>query len=135
MDGRTREYLKGRFGDHYRRATISPPPAGNEREWGYITWGSGGTTMVRHNSFLDLAGGGRLVAIDVDGGGGVDVDTEGRASVCGQGVENGSGTGCRGDSLHTPIGVRRDKRGDGSDCTPTESFSLPPHSAPKSSSR
>ncbi|MFO7925364.1 MAG: DNA primase small subunit PriS [Halobacteriota archaeon] len=60
MDGRTREYLKGRFGDHYRRTTVSPPPAGNEREWGYITWGAGGTTMVRHNSYLDLAGGGDL---------------------------------------------------------------------------
>lgn len=60
MDGRTREYLKGRFGDHYRRASISPPPAGNEREWGYITWSDGGTTMVRHHSFLDLTGGGDL---------------------------------------------------------------------------
>ena len=60
MDGRTREYLKGRFGDYYRRADISPPPAGNEREWGYITWSAGGTTMVRHHSLLDLAGGGDL---------------------------------------------------------------------------
>lgn len=60
MDGRTREYLKGRFGDHYRRASVSPPPAGNEREWGYITWSAGGTTMVRHHSFLDLTGGGDL---------------------------------------------------------------------------
>jgi len=60
MDGRTREYLKGRFGDHYRRTAVSPPPAGNEREWGYITWSSGGTTMVRHHSLLDLAGGGTL---------------------------------------------------------------------------
>ena len=60
MDGRTGEYLKGRFGDHYRRTDVSPPPAGNEREWGYITWGSGGTTMVRHHSLLDLAGGGDL---------------------------------------------------------------------------
>lgn len=60
MDGRTREYLKGRFGDHYRRADISPPPAANEREWGYITWSDGGTTMVRHHSHLDLVGGGSL---------------------------------------------------------------------------
>ncbi len=60
MDGRTREYLKGRFGDHYRRTTISPPPAANEREWGYITWSSGGTTMVRHNAHIDLVGGGDL---------------------------------------------------------------------------
>lgn len=60
MDGRTREYLKGRFGDHYRRTAPSPPPAANEREWGYITWSSGGTTMVRHHSYLDLVGGGDL---------------------------------------------------------------------------
>lgn len=60
MDGRTREYLKGRFGDHYRRVEPSPPPAGNEREWGYITWSDGGTTMVRHHSYLDLVGGGDL---------------------------------------------------------------------------
>ena len=60
MDGRTREYLRGRFGDHYRRASVSPPPAANEREWGYITWSEGGTTMVRHHSFLDLVGGGDL---------------------------------------------------------------------------
>ncbi|CAI50086.1 DNA primase small subunit [Natronomonas pharaonis DSM 2160] len=60
MNGRTREYLKGRFGDHYRRASLSPPPAANEREWGYITWGDGGTTMVRHHSYLDVTGGGDL---------------------------------------------------------------------------
>ncbi|WP_254841239.1 DNA primase small subunit PriS [Natronomonas marina] len=60
MDGRTREYLRGRFGDHYRRTSVSPPPAGNEREWGYITWSEGGTTMVRHHSHLDLVGGGDL---------------------------------------------------------------------------
>lgn len=60
MDDRTREYLKGRFGDHYRRTTVSPPPAANEREWGYITWSAGGTTMVRHHSLLDLVGGGDL---------------------------------------------------------------------------
>ena len=59
MNDRTREYLKGRFGDHYRRAELSPPPAANEREWGYITWDAQ-TTMVRHHSYLDLAGGGDL---------------------------------------------------------------------------
>ena len=59
MNDRTREYLKGRFGDHYRRAELSPPPAANEREWGYITWDTE-TTMVRHRSYLDLAGGGDL---------------------------------------------------------------------------
>jgi DNA primase small subunit len=59
MDDRTRNYLKGRFGDHYRRAGLSPPPAANEREWGYITWDTQ-TTMVRHRSYLDLTGGGDL---------------------------------------------------------------------------
>jgi DNA primase small subunit len=59
MNDRTREYLKGRFGDHYRRAELSPPPAANEREWGYITWNTE-TTMVRHRSYLDVAGGGDL---------------------------------------------------------------------------
>ena len=60
MNDRTRDYLKGRFGDHYRRAELSPPPAANEREWGYITWNTETTTMVRHHSYLDLAGGGDL---------------------------------------------------------------------------
>ncbi len=60
MDSRTRDYLKGRFGDHYRRVELSPPPASNEREWGYITWNTETTTMVRHHSYLDLAGGGDL---------------------------------------------------------------------------
>jgi DNA primase small subunit len=60
MNDRTREYLKGRFGDHYRRAELSPPPAANEREWGYITWNTDTTTMVRHHSYLDLTGGGDL---------------------------------------------------------------------------
>jgi len=64
MDDRTREYLRGRFGDHYRRLTergaLDPPPAANEREWGYIPWTAGGTTMVRHESWLDVAGGGSL---------------------------------------------------------------------------
>jgi DNA primase small subunit len=54
MDGRTREYLRGRFGDYYRSASVSPPPGGDAREWGYIPWTSGGTTMVRHQSLLDL---------------------------------------------------------------------------------
>lgn len=55
MDERTREYLRGRFGDHYRRSSITPPPAANEREWGFIPWTEGpGETMVRHRSLLDL---------------------------------------------------------------------------------
>jgi len=55
MEERTQAYLRGRFGDYYRRAEITPPPDANEREWGYIPWTSGpGTTMVRHKSLLDL---------------------------------------------------------------------------------
>jgi DNA primase small subunit len=55
MDERTLSYLRGRFGDHYRRTAITPPPAANEREWGFIPWTEGpGETMVRHRSLLDL---------------------------------------------------------------------------------
>ncbi len=54
MEERTRAYLRGRFRDHYRRGEITPPPAAAEREWGYIPWSTGGTTMIRHRSLLDL---------------------------------------------------------------------------------
>jgi DNA primase small subunit len=55
MDDRTREYLKGRFGDYYRRASPVLPPDANLREWGHIPWTPGsGTTMVRHQSLYDL---------------------------------------------------------------------------------
>ena len=55
MDERTRAYLRGRFGDHYRRAEVTPPPDANEREWGYVPWTEGpGDTYIRHNSLLDL---------------------------------------------------------------------------------
>lgn len=55
MHERTQAYLRGRFGDHYRRQEITPPPAANEREWGYVPWTQGpGETYVRHNSLLDL---------------------------------------------------------------------------------
>ncbi|WP_277552953.1 DNA primase small subunit PriS [Halobaculum limi] len=55
MNRRTREYLKGRFGDYYRSASVSPPPQANEREWGHIPFTAGdGTTMVRHQSLLDI---------------------------------------------------------------------------------
>jgi len=55
MEERTRAYLRGRFGDHYRRTDPTPPPDANEREWGYIPWTEGpGETMVRHRSLLDL---------------------------------------------------------------------------------
>ncbi len=55
MEERTRAYLRGRFRDHYRRTEITPPPAANEREWGFIPWTEGPeTTMVRHRSLLEL---------------------------------------------------------------------------------
>jgi len=51
----TRAYLRGRFGDHYRRTEFTPPPEANEREWGYVPWtDSPGETMVRHRSLLDM---------------------------------------------------------------------------------
>ena len=63
MDRRTREYLKGRFGDYYRSASVSPPPAANEREWGHIPFTAGdGTTMVRHQSLLDIGEVGEFLA-------------------------------------------------------------------------
>jgi DNA primase small subunit len=55
MDRRTREYLAGRFGDYYRSAEPTRPPAAESREWGHIPWTSGPeTTMVRHQSIYDL---------------------------------------------------------------------------------
>lgn len=55
MDDRTRSYLRGRFGDHYRRTEIVAPPDARTREWGYIPWSEGpDTTMIRHRSTLDL---------------------------------------------------------------------------------
>ncbi len=58
MDEQTRGYLAERFGEFYRNAPITPPPAADEREWGYIPFtASDGTTMVRHRSLLDVAGG------------------------------------------------------------------------------
>ena len=55
MEERTRAYLRGRFGDHYRRSEFTPPPDANEREWGFVPWTDGpGETMVRHRSLLDL---------------------------------------------------------------------------------
>jgi DNA primase small subunit len=55
MEEQTLRYLRGRFGDHYRRSEITPPPDANEREWGYVPWTEGpGETYVRHKSLLDL---------------------------------------------------------------------------------
>lgn len=56
MDDRTRAYLRGRFRDYYRRASLDSPPLASSREWGYIPWSSGGTTMVRHLSLLEYGG-------------------------------------------------------------------------------
>jgi len=54
MEERTRAYLRGRFRDYYRHATITPPPDPRHREWGYIPFSPSGTTMVRHQSTLEL---------------------------------------------------------------------------------
>ncbi|WP_436934483.1 DNA primase small subunit PriS [Halovenus marina] len=55
MNERTRAYLRGRFGDYYRRAGVDPPPEAHEREWGYVPWTEGpGETYVRHNAMLDM---------------------------------------------------------------------------------
>jgi DNA primase small subunit len=57
MDARTRNYLQGRFGDYYASADLTLPPETDAREWGHIPFTSGeGTTMVRHQSLLDMGG-------------------------------------------------------------------------------
>jgi DNA primase small subunit len=62
MEARTRAYLRGRFGDHYRGTELTLPPAAHEREWGYIPWTEDpGTTMVRHRSLLDLGNLGKFL--------------------------------------------------------------------------
>jgi DNA primase small subunit len=63
MEERTRAYLRGRFGDYYRRADLTQPPDASEREWGYVPWTEGpGATYVRHNSLLDLGNLGEFLA-------------------------------------------------------------------------
>ncbi len=63
MDERTREYLEGRFRDHYRRHPPQLPPAAGDREWGFIPWTTGpGTTMVRHRSLVELGNVGEFLA-------------------------------------------------------------------------
>ena len=55
MAERTRSYLRGRFGDFYRRSAPPEPPDATAREWGYIPFEGGpGTTMIRHRSVHDL---------------------------------------------------------------------------------
>ena len=57
MEDRTRNYLRGRFGDYYADADVSVPPEPSAREWGHIPYTeSEGTTMVRHRSLLDMGG-------------------------------------------------------------------------------
>ncbi len=66
MNERTREYLKGRFGDYYRGLINTPdfvthgdldnggvkfPRETDKREWGYIVFDGG---MVRHKSIIDI---------------------------------------------------------------------------------
>jgi len=63
MDERTREYLRGRFGDYYRRNPPDTPPAADAREWGWIPWTRGErTAMVRHRSLYDLGDLGEFLA-------------------------------------------------------------------------
>ena len=63
MDSRTREYLRGRFGDHYRRTEVPLPPAPVAREWGHIPFTEGpGTTMVRHRSLSQVGDLGTFLA-------------------------------------------------------------------------
>jgi len=63
MEQRTRAYLRGRFGDYYRRTDPTPPPDAADREWGYVPWTEDpGATYVRHNSLLDLGNLGEFLA-------------------------------------------------------------------------
>jgi DNA primase small subunit len=63
MDSRTREYLRGRFGDHYRRTEMPLPPTPESREWGHIPFTEGpGTTMVRHRSLSQVGDLGTFLA-------------------------------------------------------------------------
>jgi len=55
MDDRTREYLKGRFGDYYRRASPALPRGREPPRVGPHPVDPGsGTTMLRHQSLYDL---------------------------------------------------------------------------------
>jgi DNA primase small subunit len=54
MDPTTRDYLRRRFRAYYASADVDLPPGAESREWGYIPWTAGGTTMVRHKSLFDL---------------------------------------------------------------------------------
>ena len=54
MEPATRDYLRRRFRAYYASTDVDLPPGAESREWGYIPWTAGGTTMVRHKSLFDL---------------------------------------------------------------------------------
>jgi DNA primase small subunit len=54
MNAPTREYLRRRFSAYYGSSALELPPNAGSREWGYIPWSAGGTTMVRHKALVDL---------------------------------------------------------------------------------
>jgi DNA primase small subunit len=54
MNAATRDYLRRRFSAYYGATTLDLPPAAGSREWGYIPWRAGGTTMIRHRALVDL---------------------------------------------------------------------------------
>ncbi|WP_380677400.1 DNA primase catalytic subunit PriS [Salinigranum sp. GCM10025319] len=54
MEPATRDYLRRRFRAYYASTDVDLPPSAESREWGYIPWTAGGTTMVRHKSLFDL---------------------------------------------------------------------------------
>lgn len=62
MDSATRDYLRRRFSAYYASTDVVLPPAAESREWGYIPWTTGGTTMVRHKALVDLGDVGTFLA-------------------------------------------------------------------------
>jgi DNA primase small subunit len=62
MDAATRDYMRRRFGAYYASAALDLPPAAGSREWGYIPWTAGATTMVRHEALVDLGDFGTFLA-------------------------------------------------------------------------
>jgi len=57
MDKRTVSYLRARFGDYYRQASIPSPPEERNREFAIIPWTvESDAPMFRHKSSLDYGG-------------------------------------------------------------------------------
>lgn len=54
MDTRTREYVRGRFRDYYRRTDLSEPKHADGREWGFMGWGEDEDSLTRHLSVYEL---------------------------------------------------------------------------------